>query len=152
MNEPLESRRAPWHLWLVGALALLWNGFGAWDYAMTRTRGAAYIRDSMPGVDADRVMAYIDGFPLWASIGWGLGVWGGLAGALLLLGRHRWAVPLLALSFVGALLGIGYQIVRPIDLAQAKQGFNAVVPYLIIVVAGVLAWYASGLRARGVLR
>ena len=23
--------KTPWHLWVVGVLALLWNGFGAYD-------------------------------------------------------------------------------------------------------------------------
>ena len=60
---------------------------------MTRTQGAAYIESMMPGIDADAMMAYIDSFPIWVSFAWGLGVWAGLAGSLMLLMRHRWAAP-----------------------------------------------------------
>ena len=48
--DGIVRERAPAHLWIVGILALLWNGFGAYDYFMTRTRGAAYIESMMPKV------------------------------------------------------------------------------------------------------
>ena len=35
---------APWHYWVVTALALLWNGFGAYDYFMSKTGGDAYLK------------------------------------------------------------------------------------------------------------
>ena len=34
----------PWHLWAVGVLALLWNGFGGYDFIMTTTQGATYMQ------------------------------------------------------------------------------------------------------------
>ena len=151
MDETVRER-APAHLWVVGIVALLWNGFGAYDYFMTRTQGAAYVESMMPGIDANKLMAYIDSFPLWASAGWGLGVWGGLLGAVLLLMRHRLAVPVFGLSLIGAIVGIGYQLMRPLDVPDMHTGFNAVVPYLIILIAALLFLYARGQRAKGVLR
>ena len=144
--------KAPAHLWIVGILALLWNGFGAYDYFMTRTQGATYVESMMPGVDGSRLIEYIDSFPIWASAGWGLGVWGGLLGAILLLLRHRLAVPVLGLSLLGAIVGIGYQLMRPLDIPDMHTGFNAVVPYLIILIAASLFLYARSQRAKGVLR
>ena len=47
-----------------------------------------------------------NGFPLYAQFGWGLGVWMGLAGSVLLLMGHRWAVPAFALSLLGAVVGL----------------------------------------------
>jgi hypothetical protein len=67
--------RTPAHLWLVGALALLWNGYGCVDYLMMRTRNTGYLTSMMPGTDPNEVYSYIDSFPVWAQIGWGLGVW-----------------------------------------------------------------------------
>ena len=37
------SARTPAHLWIVGALALVFNGYGAFDYTMTRMRNTDYI-------------------------------------------------------------------------------------------------------------
>lgn len=144
--------RTPAHLWIVGILALLLNGFACFEYIMARTQGAAYINKMMPDVDADAYMAYIDGFPIWASLGWGLGVWTGLAGSILLLMRHRLAVPALALSFIGAILGLGYQIVNPSRVTGMDPTMSLVAPIAIIAFTLFLVLYARAMRAKGVLR
>lgn len=142
----------PLHLWIVGGLGTLWNAFGCYDYFMTRTRGADYIEGMMHTADGEAIMAYIDSFPIWASAGWGLGVWGGLAGSILLLMRHRLAVPVLAASLVGAVIGIGYQLVNPSDIPELSESINKVMPYIIIAIALALFLYARAQRAKGVLR
>lgn len=146
------ATKTPVHLWIVGVLATLWNAFGCYDYVMTRTQGADYIRAMMPGADADGFMAYINAFPIWASAAWAVGVWFALAGSLLLLVRSRWAAPVLLISLVGAVIGIVYQLVVPAKVAGMDGGFNAVVPYIIIAIAAALAYYAKVMAAKGVLR
>jgi hypothetical protein len=144
--------KAPLHLWIVGVLALLWNGFGAYDYFMTRTKGAAYIESMMPAIDGEAMMAYIDAMPIYASFGWGLGVWGGLVGSILLLLRNKLAVPSFLLSLIGAVVGIGYQLLRPANIPAMHDGFNGAIPYLIIAIAAALFLYARSLKAKGLLR
>ncbi|MEQ1724863.1 MAG: hypothetical protein ABL882_02930 [Sphingopyxis sp.] len=147
-----EGTKTPIHLWIVGIVSLLWNSFGAVDYTMTRTRGGAWIDQMMPGVDSARFMAYIDGFPIWASIGWGLGVWGALVGSLLLLMRSRHALAAFAASMVGALAGIGYQLANPVNIPEMTQGAAGMMGYVIIAIAATLLWYAWRQKAAGVLR
>ncbi len=147
-----EGRKTPWHLWVVGVVATLWNAFGVTDYVMTRTRREAWIDQMMPGTDSAKIMAYIDAFPIWASAGWALGVWGALAGSLLLLARSRHAVAAFAVSLLGAISGLGYQLANPIDIPEMTQGANAVMPYVIIAIAALLLWYAVRQKAAGVLR
>ena len=146
------TEKPPIHLWIVGGLATLWNGFGCFDYFMTRTRGAAYIEAMMPKLDGDAMMAYINSFPVWAAFGWGLGVWAGLAGSILLLLRHRWAVAVLGLSLLGAVIGIGYQLANPAGIIEISRGASAMMPYVIIAVALGLFVYARSMRIKGVLR
>ena len=148
----ITTTKSPIHLWIIGGLATLWNGFGCFDYFMTRTKGADYIESMMPTIDGDAMMAYINGFPMWAALGWGLGVWAGLAGSILLLLRHRWAVAVLGLSLLGAVVGIGYQIANPVGIAEISQGVNGMMSYIIIAVAVGLFVYARAMRIRGVLR
>ena len=147
------SGRAPVHLWIVGALALLWNAFGCYDYLMTRMRDTDYLAKMMPTVDPNAALAWVDAFPIWAQFGWGLGVWGGLIGAILLLVRSRWAVLVLGLSLLGAVLGLGYQARAAPPLAGMEDSTAAaVMPYIIIGVALALFVYARSMRAKGVLR
>jgi len=150
-----ETARAatPLHLWIVGGLGALWNAFGCYDYLMTRMRNTDYLASMMPGTDPQAILSYIDSFPVWAQAGWGLGVWGGLIGSILLLVRNRWAVLVLGLSLLGAIVGLGYQLLNPpTDIPAASEGFNAMVPYVIIAIALALFLYARAQRAKGVLR
>lgn len=144
--------KPPLHLWIIGGLATLWGAIGSYDYVMTRMRNTDYLAAMMPGVDPQAVLAWIDGFPIWAQIGWGLGVWGGLAGAILLLARSRWAVPVLAVSLIGAMFSLGYQLLAAPPLAGAEGAMFDVMPLVIIAIAAALVIYARAMRTKGVLR
>ena len=146
------SARTPAHLWIIGLLSTLWNAFGCYDYLMTRMRNTEYLANMMPTVDPNAMLAWVDSFPIWAQFGWGLGVWGGLAGGVLLLVRSRWAVWATGLSLVGAVLGLGYQIVGAAPLAGAEGPMFDVMPLVIILVALGLFLYARAMEKKGVLR
>lgn len=146
------SARTPAHLWIVGALALLWNCFGCYDYVMSHMRNMEYIGKSMPGVDPAAALAWMDAFPMYAKVGWGLGVWGGLLGAILLLIRSRYAVWAFAVSMLGIVLSIGWQIAKAPKLAGAEGPMYAVMPWVIIVIGLFLLWYSWTMEKKGVLR
>ena len=146
------TARAPMHLWIVGILALLWNAIGCVDYLLTRMRNTDYLATMMPKVDPNAMLAWIDGFPMWAQAGWAVGVWFGLLGAVLLLMRNRWAVWSFGLSLVGAILGLGYQIAMAPPLPGADDLFSKAMPWGIIAIALALFLYARAQAAKGVLR
>jgi hypothetical protein len=146
------TARAPAHVWIVGVVATLWSCFGCYDYLMTRMRNTDYIASSMPGVDPNAFLSWIDGFPMYAQIGWGLGVWMGLLGSILLLLRNKWAVWSYGLSLLGAVISLGYQIALAPPLAGMEGTFNTVMPYVIIGVCLALFLYARAMAAKGVLR
>jgi hypothetical protein len=151
MQESVAAR-TPAHLWIVGILATLWNGVGAYDYVMTRMRDTEYLASMMPDVDPQAMLAWVDAFPIYAQIGWALGVWGGLAGALLLLIRSRFAVHAFILSLLGAVLGLGYQILGAPPLEGAEGMMFELMPYVIILIAALLLYYAWSMEKKGVLR
>ena len=151
MQEAVRTR-TPAHLWIVGILSLLWSGFGCYDYIMTRMRNTDYLAGMMPGVDPNAMLAWVDSFPIYAQIGWALGVWMGLLGSVLLLLRNRWAVWAFGLSLVGAVLGLGYQIVAAPPLAGMDDMMAKVMPAVIILVAVGLFLYARAQEKNGVLR
>lgn len=119
---------------------------------MTRMRNTDYLAGMMPGTDPNAILAWIDAFPIWAQLGWGLGVWGGLIGAILLLMRSRWAVWAFAASLLGAVLGHGYQLLMAPPPPGVDGVMARVMPAVIVVVAGFLFWYSRGQEKKGVLR
>ena len=78
----------------------------------------------------------------------------GLLGSLLLLMRNRWAIPVLGLSLLGALLGLGYQILLapPPPPPMDENVMMGAMSYVIILVAAALYYYAHRQKNAGVLR
>ena len=94
--------KAPWHLWLVGGFAVVFNSIGAFDYLMTRRHNAAYFEQL--GYDAAQI-AYFEHYPVLPTIFWTVGVFGAVAASVLLLFRSRYTVPV-ALVALGAQAGL----------------------------------------------
>ncbi|WP_336978224.1 hypothetical protein [Brevundimonas nasdae] len=146
----IETVKTPWHLWLVGVLSLLWNGFGAFDFIQTTTRGEAYMRAA--GFD-DAMVAYYEAMPGWMYVPWTLGVWGAVIGSVMLLLRRRWAVPAFGLSLLGALISMIYgKLIGPPPPAPPELAAMSWMPIVILLIAILLFGYAFNMRKRGVLR
>ena len=146
----IETVKTPWRLWLVGVLSLLWNGFGAFDFIQTTTRGEAYMRAA--GFD-DAMVAYYEAMPGWMYVPWTLGVWGAVIGSVMLLLRRRWAVPAFGLSLVGALISLIYgKLIDPPPPAPPELAAMSWMPIVILLIAVLLFGYAFNMRKRGVLR
>jgi hypothetical protein len=151
----VRAGRTPWHLWLVGVVALLWNGYGAYDYTMTQTGGEAYLRQAAQGMgwDAAKTDAFIrfyETVPVWMTAAWAIGVWGGVAGAILLLVRRRWAVWAFAASLLGAIAGVVFHYTSGAGEIMGQEG--TVMNAVILVGAVFFLWYAWTMAKRGVLR
>jgi hypothetical protein len=141
------TARTPAHLWIVGGLATLWNAFGAFDYLMTQTRNADYLAHF---TDPQRV--YFESFPVWMEADWAFGIWGGLAGALLLLLRSRHAVLAFAVSLAGLAISTIYQYVLTAPPADMMTGAMVGMNIAIWAVCIGLLLYAMRMRKAGVLR
>lgn len=141
--------KTPWHLWVVGALSLLWNAGGVVDFTMTQTRNEAYMKAFAP-----EQLAYFYGFPLWVIVAWGVATWGSMAGSLLLLLRRKLAVPVNGAVLLGMALTFGHNFILTDGLKiMGGEGIGPVIFTAAIVVVGVLLFvYARAMRQRGVLR
>ncbi|MBX3476144.1 MAG: hypothetical protein KF910_00890 [Brevundimonas sp.] len=142
--------KTPWHLWVVGAVSLLWNAFGGYDFTMSVTQGETYWRAS--GMD-QAMIDYYHAMPGWMYGPWILGVWGAVAGSILLLMRNRLAVWAFGLSFIGAVVSLAYgKFINPPPPPPAELAMMSNMPYVIVVIAALLLWYAWSQAKRGVLR
>jgi hypothetical protein len=142
------SRSTPLHFWLVAVLAVLWNGFGAYDYTMSHVQGDPYLRSA--GM-TDPQITYFNAMPAWMIAAWAIGVWASLAGALLLILRSKWAFH----AFVVSLLGLLVSLVYTHMLSNGGELMGQFGLIMNVVVAAALVffiWYAQVMTKRGVLR
>lgn len=140
------SAAVPWQYWLISGISLLWNAFGGFDYTMTKTRNADYLANFPP-----EMMPFIDSMPAWATAFWALGVWGSLAGSILLLLRSRHAVAAFLASLAGAIVSFAYQYASDMPPSLRTPGFVAMTAVIVGAVV-FFWWYACRARARGILR
>lgn len=139
--------RAPWHLWAVGVLSLLWNAGGAFDYVAVKLRFESYL-----GQFTETQLAFFTELPVWYSAAWAIGVWLSVAGSLLLLMRSRLAGTAFALSLLGLLAASYYSFFviesSPMrDAGPAAMAFTAAI-YVVLL---LLLLYARAMTRRGVL-
>lgn len=150
MSEPQvgSSGKAPWHLWAIGIIGLLWSAIGAFDYTMTESKNEAYMKAFTPAQ-----LEYFYSLPAWVVACWAVGVWGGVVGCLLIVLRKRAAVPVLLASLLGAVLTFIHNIVLSNGLEVMGGGTSAVIfPLIILVISLGLWWYAKAMTKRGVLK
>src|SRR5574339_1020703 len=112
-NAPVKT---PWHLWVIGALSLLWNGYGGYDYVMTQTQNADYL-----AMFTEEQRAYYSSFPVWATTMWAIGVWGAVVGSVLLLLRSKWAVPVFGVALAAFIGGCVYMYAMSDGVRVAGQ-------------------------------
>ena len=141
-NRAGQGRVAPWYLWAVGVLAILWNGFGTVLWGGTSFMPDAFL-DGLPAAHRD----YVSGLPIWSTLTWGLGVLGGTVGAILLLLRNRLVVPAFALSLVGAVTNTMVYVTNP----PPEGFFNPPLTLFIVGFALFLYWFAQAMKRRGVV-
>lgn len=139
----IGQKKTPWHLWVVGVVTLLWNSVGGFSYTMTRLGKLADL-----GMTADQI-AYFESYPIWANTVWAMGVWGAIAGSILLLMRSRFAVSALVISVVGLVGTSLYQHILT-ETPESLQSW----PLSIAIWATTLfmLWYAGKMRRDGVLK
>ena len=145
----VQPLAAPKHLWVVGILSLLWNAFGAADYAMTELGNLAWFE--MMGLGAEE-LAWTQSFPAWAVAAWAVGVWGSVAGSILLLMRSRHAVIAFLLSIIGAAVSFAYQLTAEGKPASMEGGAATAMPVVILILIVAQWYYARRQAAAGVLR
>jgi hypothetical protein len=140
--------KTPWHLWAVGVVGLIWNGYGAFDYFMTMTKGDAYMQSA--GMTAEQI-EHLNAMPFWMTAVWATGVWGAVLGTLLLLLRNKLAVPVFFASLAAFVTSVVYSVF--VEPAPHGGAMSAWIMHAVIFAGCVFfLWYSMRARKQGLLR
>jgi hypothetical protein len=144
MNDTTFSpAKTPWHLWVIGALTLLFNAMGVISYVTTEL---GMLSDM--GMTPEQI-AFMDSYPAGAVALWALGVWGAFAGSVLLLLRSKWAVAAMVVATIG-LIGTTVYNYALIDVPASMEA--PALDIAIWMVTLLLLFYARRMAAVGVLK
>ena len=145
-NTNTNATKAPWHLWVVGIVGLLWSAMGAMDYVMTETKNVEYMAAFTP-----EQLDFFYGLPIWIIASWAIAVWGGVVGAIFLLFRKSLAVTLFLVSFIAMVITAIHNYGLSNGLEVIGDTFSLVFSAIIFIVALLLYLYARAMKQRGVL-
>ncbi|WP_296817327.1 toll/interleukin-1 receptor domain-containing protein [Brevundimonas sp.] len=143
---PTWVRGVPWHVWVLGAILLLWNLFGFTVQAWAALAPESYERNM--GVSASASAIYREA--PWALVVALAGTGGSAAAGVLLLLRRRWMFHAVAVSLAGSVIGTIHLYAA--GVLAASSLFNLVGSLIIWGVIALLMWYAHVMTRRGVLR
>ena len=144
-DAPLKT---PWHIWLIGVVAVLFNFIGVFDFVMSMAQGAEY--QAKAGMAPDQI-AHYQGMPGWMTVVWAVGVFGAFLASILLLLRKKLALPVFVLSLAAFLVSLLYTYV----LTDGGTVMGQQMAITSAVIAGLLvfsSWYSWFMTGRGVLR
>jgi hypothetical protein len=150
MNEARAARTgfAPWHLWLVGLLMLVWNAMSCASHVMTLSQNEAYFRAS--GVTPE-MAAYFASVPAWYVVAWTIGVWGGLLAAVGLLMRKSWAVWACVVSQSAMAVNSVWTLLNP-EAQEVLGKVGSIGAVAVIAFSLFVVLYAIAMKRRGILR
>jgi len=138
-----NGRRAP--MW-PALLLLLWNLLGCAMFVMQSTQDLEALARTDP------LQAQIwRAMPPWAWIAYLVAVGAGLLGAIALVLRNRFAVPLAVICLAAVLIQFGWTFFGT-DLLALRGASTFVLPGIIIAIAIAQLVYARQLARCGVLR
>ena len=131
--------------WVIAGVLLVWNIIGLMFYYQQSILTPELMMDA--GL-TDQQIAHIVNTPAWGHSGYAIAVNAGVLGAILLLLRKAWALPLFVLSLVGALVqDLDAFVLR--DAIEAWGTSGIILPLFVIAVCAFEIWYSKDAKAKG---
>jgi hypothetical protein len=127
--------KTPLWYWAAAAAGLIWNAYGTWQFVQSLTATAPSLVASGLTPEQAQVMTT---YPAWMTLAFALGVLGGLVGSVLLLLRHRAALPVLAASLAGYIV---------LYIGDITQGVFAAMGAPQVIILTLVVAIAAGLLA-----
>lgn len=133
--------------WIASGLAVLWTLFGVMALLTDPVFNEAALADMS---EAQRQL--VAARPGWLYADYAIATLGGLAGAIALLLRRAWAVPLLTLSLVAVVVQFGYVLFVMDAIAVLGAAASVPFPLVIFCIGALMLWLALHARGRNWLR
>ncbi len=150
MPEASPARPSIW-FWVISLALLLWGLGGASIYiAYFVETPEQFAQTAETAANRAAYADYIESIPWWAIVAGITAAASRLLGAIGLLLRRAWALPLFVLSALAFAVAL-YRAFILADVASAMSGPHIAVEIVFLFLSLFAIWFAYANRARGVL-
>jgi hypothetical protein len=140
--------KTPWHLWLIGIFAVLFNSIGVFDFVMAMVQGTKYMAST--GMTPDQI-AHYQAMPIWMTAVWAVGVWAAFFASIVLLLRRKIAYAFFVMSAAAFVINLIYNYALTDGGAVLGQQM-AIISAVILTLLLFFIWYSHAMRRQGLLR
>ncbi len=141
-----ETNKPGFTFWIIGVIAILWNGMGVNAYLQSAFNTEA----ATAGLNPDQI-ALLDNMPAWYTALFAIAVFSGIIGSITLLMRKKLTVTLFIVSFIAATINQVYWLFGTNAADVFSDQLPYLMPVLIIAIGIFLIWYAKDQRTKEVL-
>lgn len=151
MYEATGSRPSVW-FWVISVALLLWGLAGASIYtAYFIETPEEFASSAESAANAQAYADYVENIPAWAIAVGIVAAATRLLGAICLLARRAWALPLYMVSLV-FLLAAMFRAFILANVASVMRGSHIAIEVVFIVLSVFAAWFARRSRSKGILK
>jgi len=144
-GEMAGQTKPPVRFWIIGILALLWNGMGLGAYFQQFMMSAESFAALRP-----EQQELLVGQPFWLTGAFATAVFAGFVGSLALLLRKRIAARLFLLSMIAVFIQFG-GLFLAFGYADALTGGEWIMPVMVPIIAVGLYLFARKAEQDGIL-
>jgi hypothetical protein len=141
-----EATKTPLWFWIISSVLLLWNLVGVMAYIAQVSMSP----EAMAALPAPERALY-ESTPAWANAAFAVAVWAGTLGCALLLLKRASAFYVLLTSLLGVLVQMSHSFFMSQSFDVYGPG-AAIMPVIIILIAGFLVWFSLWAKERAWLR
>ena len=133
------TNKVHWSFWLISIVTLIWNVLGSVNFFVQMDpEMVASFRESEQAIILNR--------PVWATVSFGIAVFAGALGSLLLIFKKKLSLYLFVPSLLGVIITMVHTLTSGISFGTGEIVGIIVMPLLVAV---FLVWYSKYTNVKG---
>jgi small basic protein len=141
-----ETNKPGIAFWIIGIIALIWNGWGSFLYIAQ----AFDMEIATEGLSQEQIV-FMEGMPAWYTALFAIAVFVGVIGAITLLMQKKVSIKLFVISFIAAAINQVYWLFGTDAVTVFSEHQPYLMPAIIVVIGIFLIWYSKDQKAKGIL-
>ncbi len=142
MTEPTRVKPSS-AFWVIAIIALLWNLSGLFAFF-----SEVFITEEALSSLTDAQRQLYESTPVWLKVFYGIAVFGGTLGCIVLLLRKKLSIQLFTISLIAIIIQMSYSLFMT-NAIEVYGIVSAIMPMVVIGIGVFLVWYSRRSKNMG---